>query len=78
LPAVSVVVAELVADEEVALTLANVTGEPKLLPSTLNCTVPTGVAVADTVAVKVTDSPNTDGFFDELTTVVVLNATNLK
>jgi len=52
-----------------------VTAEPKLTPSTLNCTLPVGVAVLGdtslTVAVKVTDWPKTDGLPEEVTAVVV-------
>ena len=51
-------------------------GLPALLPSTWNWTVPVGVpapgAVAEIVAVKVTDWPKTEGFADELTAVPVL------
>ena len=60
----------------VALPPETVTGDPKLLPSIANCTVPLGVpvpgAVALTVAVNVTDWPNTEGLVEELTDVVVL------
>ena len=45
-------------------------GEPTLLPSTANCTVPVGLAPV-TVAVKVTLWPSTDGFRDEASAVVV-------
>ena len=45
------------------------------LPSTLNVTVPVGVpdpgATDETVAVKVTDCPVTDGFTDDATAVEV-------
>lgn len=45
------------------------------LPPSRNVTVPVAVpapgATAETVAVKVTDCPNTDGFTDEVTAVVV-------
>jgi hypothetical protein len=45
------------------------------LPPSRNVTVPTGVpapgATGDTVAVNVTDWPNTDGFTDEVTVVEV-------
>ena len=48
---------------------------PSVVVPSLNVTVPLGVpapgATADTVAVRVTDWPNTDGFTDELTAVVV-------
>ena len=60
----------------VALPLARVTAEPKLVPSILNCTVPVGVPepgdTGATVAVNVTDWSATDGFSDEVTVVVVL------
>src|SRR4029077_10245237 len=47
-------------------------GDPRLAPSTTNCTVPVGVPdAALTVAVNVTASPEPDGFSDELTVVVV-------
>src|SRR5215472_7917688 len=49
---------------------------PMGVPPSRKVTVPTGVpdpgATADTVAVKVTDWPKTDGFTDEVTVVVVL------
>src|ERR1051325_1823032 len=51
------------------------TGLPKATPLVRNWTVPLGVpaagATALTVAVKVTDWPNTDGFTDEDTDVAV-------
>src|ERR1051326_227523 len=51
------------------------TGLPKARPLVRNWTVPVGVpapgATALTVAVKVTDWPNTDGFTDEDTDVAV-------
>ena len=60
---------------EVALPLDNDTGEPKLVPSILNCTVPAVVPApgdtAATVAVKVTGWPKTDGLRDGDTVVVV-------
>ena len=60
----------------VALPPEIVTGDPKLVPSIANCTVPLGVpvpgAVALTAAVNVTDWPNTEGLLEELTDVVVL------
>jgi len=53
----------------------NVTGNPKLLPSIANCTVPVGVpepgAAALTVAVKVADWPKTDVLADDVTAVLV-------
>ena len=49
---------------------------PMLLPPSLNVTVPPGVPAAgptaDTVAVKVTDWPNTDAFGELLTDVELL------
>ena len=49
---------------------------PKVVAPSLKVTVPVGVplpgAAGATVAVKVTPCPNTDGFADEITTVVVL------
>ncbi len=60
----------------VAEPLLKVTGEPRLVPPSLNCTLPVGVpepgATADTVAVKVTDCPNTEGLLFELTSVELL------
>jgi len=54
----------------------SVTGEPKLLPSIVNCTVPLGVpvpgATAATVAVKLTACPYTDGFRLDTTVVLLL------
>src|SRR5207247_2611367 len=50
-------------------------GPPRVDPATLNCTDPLGVpepgAVGPTVAVNVTDSPNTEGLTEEVTEVVV-------
>ena len=58
-----------------ACPLLNVTGLPEFTLSTWNCTVPVGVlddgAFADTVAVKVTGSPNTVGLFEVTMPVVV-------
>ncbi len=52
-----------------------VTAVPRFPPSTLNCTVPVGVPPPlVTVAVNVTLCPNTDGFTDALTAVVVVAA----
>jgi len=49
---------------------------PRLVAPSKNVTVPDGLpapgAIAATVAVKVTDCPNTDGFGAEVTLVVVL------
>ena len=46
----------------VAVPPANVTGAPRFPAPSLNCTVPVGVPEPDdTVALNVTDSPNTDG-----------------
>src|SRR3954451_21609274 len=60
----------------VACVSRSVTGRPRLTPSTLNWSVPVRVpapgATGLTVAVKVTDCPNTDGFCELLTAVVVL------
>jgi hypothetical protein len=50
---------------------AVVTSAPTLTPSTWNCTVPVA-APGVTWAVKVTASPRFDGFFDELTVVVLV------
>ncbi len=48
---------------------------PNVVPPSLNVTVPVGVPLAGgtgvTVAVKVTDWPNTDGLVEELRLVVV-------
>ena len=56
---------------------SKVTGEPALLPSITNWTVPVGIPVpgafAATVAVKVTFCPRADGFCDEVTVVVLLS-----
>src|SRR5437667_6080059 len=60
----------------VALPPDKVTGRPKFAPSRLNWTVPVRVpapgATGVTVAVKVTDWPNTEGLAEALTVVVVL------
>jgi len=49
---------------------------PNVVPASLNVTVPLGVPApgntALTVAVNVTDCPDTDGFTDEATVVVLL------
>src|SRR2546427_11628411 len=49
---------------------------PMVVPASLKTTVPVGVpvpgAVAVTVAVKVTDWPNTEGLTEEVTAVAVL------
>jgi hypothetical protein len=59
----------------VATPALRVTGVPELAPSITNCTVPVGVPLPEvTVAVNVTDWPNTDGFTDEATAVAVLPA----
>jgi len=59
----------------VAVPPDNVTGDPKLLPSITNWTVPVRVpepgATALTVAVNVTDWPNTDGLVEAVTAVAV-------
>jgi len=44
---------------------------PRELTPSKNCTVPVAAA-GDTVAVKVTDCPDVDGFDDDATDVVVL------
>ncbi len=45
---------------------------PRIVGPFLNVTVPVAVPIVDvTVAVNVTDEPKTDGFFDEVTEVVV-------
>src|ERR1700686_224491 len=55
--------------------LSRATGLPTFTLSTRNWTVPVGVVVAgefgETVAVKVTLSPNTVGLFDVITVIVV-------
>ena len=49
-----------------------VTGEPRFVPLSLNCTVPVGVpAVDETVAVKVTLCERFDGLGEEVTAVPV-------
>src|SRR5262245_22563265 len=59
--------------ELVATPPARAIGLPKLLPSTLNCTLPLGVPpVPVTVAVNVTGWPKTEGFAEELTEVAEL------
>jgi hypothetical protein len=65
-PSASVEMLPDVAEPEIS-----VTGEPKALPSTLNCTVPVGVPVpAVTLAVKLTAWPYAEGFRVEATVVV--------
>jgi hypothetical protein len=70
-PTVSVEMLPDVAEPE-----ASVTGEPKALPSTLNCTVPVAVpvpgATAATLAVKLTAWPYAEGFRVEATVVAEL------
>ena len=59
----------------VAWPLARLTGDPKFVPSTANCTVPPLSNVPEpavTAAVKVTAWPSADGFEEEITEVVVL------
>jgi hypothetical protein len=62
---------------EIALPPDSATGEPKLTPSILNCTVPVGVpdpgALAVAVAVNVTLWPKTDGLADVLMAVAVVS-----
>jgi hypothetical protein len=48
----------------------SVTADPRLEPSSMNCTVPVGEAPV-TVAVKVTGWPNTLGLSDDVTTMEV-------
>jgi len=59
----------------VAVPPDNVTGDPKLLPSITNWTVPVRVpepgVTGFTVAVKVTDWPNADGLDETVTAVAV-------
>ena len=58
-----------------AWSFVTLTGEPKFVPSTANCTVPPLSNVpepATTAAVKVTAWPKAEGFAEELTVVVVL------
>ncbi len=59
--------------DAVAVPLLRVTGEPRLLPPSLNCTVPVGVpepgGAAETVAVKATVWPKNEGFADDETLV---------
>ena len=57
----------------VACPLLKVTGEPKFVPFTANCTVPPLSKVPEpgvTVAVKVTVWPETAGFAEAVTAVV--------
>jgi hypothetical protein len=73
----NVAVAWLVAALLLLLAPPSATGEPKLTPSTTNCTEPVGWAVEPaetsvTVAVKVTGVPKTAGLEDELTVVAVV------
>jgi hypothetical protein len=60
-------------DDNVMEAVPAVTGiSPTITFPVLNRTVPTGAApVAVTVAVKVTDSPAADGFWEEVSTVDV-------
>ena len=64
-------------DALVALPPDKVTALPKFTPLVLNCTVPVGVpepgGSAVTVAVNVTDCPNTEGLADDVTVVVVVS-----
>ncbi len=56
-------------EDEVAVPLLRVTGEPRLLPPSLNCTVPVGVpepgSAAETVAVKVIAWLKDEGLADD-------------
>jgi len=56
---------------EVAEPELNVTAEPMALPLSKNWIVPVAVELL-TVAVKVTDSPKTEGFTEDANAVVVL------
>lgn len=63
-------------EEKTALPVAfKATGEPRSIPPSLNWTAPAGIpapgATAETVAVKVTGSPDTVEVSDEVTAVVV-------
>ena len=53
----------------------SVIGEPRLTPPSINWTVPVAVpdpgAIVETVAVKVTACPKTEGFVSEVTEVTV-------
>ena len=66
---------KLVIAADVAEPEVSVTAEPIALPLSKNWTVPVAVpapgAVAATVAVKVTDSPKTEGFTEDVNAVVV-------
>jgi hypothetical protein len=68
--------ARLVVTGDVACPLPfNAAGLPRFVPPTLNCTVPVGVPAAlVTVAVNCTPCPNTDGFTDDATAVLVAAA----
>ena len=61
----------------VALPPLMATGKPKLTPSILNCTEPVA-ALGVIVAVKLTESPNADGFLLDVATVVEAPATIVK
>src|SRR5260370_8773770 len=60
---------------DAAVPLLNVTGEPRLATPSLNCTVPVGVptprATAATVALNVVDCPNTKGFAEEVSAILL-------
>jgi len=60
-------------EDEIAVPLLSITGEPRLLPPSSNCTAPVGVPepghAAETVAVKVIAWPKDEGFADDATLV---------
>src|SRR5260370_28144667 len=62
-------------EDEVAVPLLTVTGEPRFVTPSLNCMVPVGVpepgGTAETVAVKVTAWPKEDGLLFEVTAVAL-------
>src|SRR5438067_4869485 len=69
-PAARVLVLKVATPEAFRLTV------PTLLPSMVNVAVPVGVPAAEvTVAVKVTDCPTPDGFWLDVSVVVVVAAT---
>jgi len=62
-------------EDEVAVPLLKVTGEPRFVTPSLNCIVPVGVpepgGSAETVAVKVTAWPKADGLLFEVAAVAL-------
>ncbi len=53
--------------------LVTATGTPRFAPPSLNCTVPAGVSTAEeTIAVKVTACPDSEGLSDDAMAVVVV------